>query len=251
MGRTPRKVSPPPDSRVSGSAVACDGRETTLGDDMISSRSGDLGRRVAERRRELGLSREDVALRAGMHSSYLDYLEHSPDAALTAGALLRLAAALETTPEFLRGGHVDRPPGPGRAGPHPHLDTLSREECERHLAGGGVGRFVFLAPQGPVALPVNFRYHDGNVLFRTRPKGALAAAAGTTVSLEVDQIDEPMSEGWSVLVSGHAKLVDDPTELQQAANLGIEPWPGGPREALMRIETETITGRRIRQTSIA
>ena len=91
--------------------------------------SGDLGRRVAERRRELGLSREDVALRAGMHSSYLDYLEHSPDAALTAGALLRLAAALETTPEVLRGGHVDRPPGPGRAGPHPHLDILSREEC--------------------------------------------------------------------------------------------------------------------------
>ena len=212
--------------------------------------SGDLGRRVAERRRELGLSREDVALRAGMHSSYLDYLEHSPDAALTAGALLRLAAALETTPEVLRGGHVDRPPGPGRAGPHPHLDILSREECERHLAGGGVGRFVFLAPQGPVALPVNFRYHDGNVLFRTRPKGALAAAAGTTVSLEVDRIDEPMSEGWSVLVSGRAKLVDDPTELQQAANLGIEPWPGGPREALMRIETETITGRRIRQASI-
>ena len=58
-------------------------------------------------------------------------------------------------------------------------------------------------------------------------------------------------EGWSVLVSGHAKLVDDPAELQRAANLGIEPWPGGPREALMQIETETITGRRIRQTSDA
>jgi nitroimidazol reductase NimA-like FMN-containing flavoprotein (pyridoxamine 5'-phosphate oxidase superfamily) len=186
-----------------------------------------------------------------MNSGYLDYLEHSPDAALTAGALLRLAAALETTPEFLRGGHVDRPPGPGRAGPHPHLDVLSREECELHLAGGGVGRFVFLAPQGPVALPVNFRYLDGDVLFRTRPKGALAAAAGTTASLEVDQIDEAMSEGWSVLVTGRARLVDDPAELEQAADLGIEPWPGGHREALMRIETEEISGRRIRQGSLA
>ena len=186
-----------------------------------------------------------------MTSGYLDYLEHSPDAALTAGALMRLAAALETTPEFLRGGHVDRPPGPGRAGPHPHLDVLSREECELHLAGGGVGRFVFLAPQGPVALPVNFRYLDGDVLFRTRPKGALAAATGTTVSLEVDRIDEPMSEGWSVLVSGRAHLIDDPAELEQAADLGIEPWPGGRREALMRIETEMISGRRIRQGSLA
>jgi len=218
---------------------------------MTMAHSGDLGHRVAERRREVGLTRDDVALRAGMNSGYLDYLEHSPDAALTAGALLRLAAALETTPEFLRGGHVDRPPGPGRAGPHPHLDVLSREECELHLAGGGVGRFVFLAPQGPVALPVNFRYLDGDVLFRTRPKGALAAAAGTTVSVEVDRIDDAMSEGWSVLVTGRARLVDDPAELEQAADLGIEPWPGGHREALMRIEAEAISGRRIRQASIA
>ena len=218
---------------------------------MTIARSGDLGHRVAERRREVGLTREDVALRAGMNSGYLDYLEHSPDAALTAGALLRLAAALETTPEFLRGSHVDQAAGPGRAGPHPHLDVLSREECDLLLAGGGVGRFVFLAPQGPVALPVNFRYQDGDVLFRTRPTGALATAAGTTVSLEVDQIDEPMSEGWSVLVTGRARLVDDPAELEQAADLGIEPWPGGRREALMRIETEAISGRRIRQGSLA
>ena len=186
-----------------------------------------------------------------MNGGYLEYLEHSPDAAMTAGALLRLAAALETTPEFLRGGHVDRPPGPGRAGPHPHLDVLDREECERHLAGGGIGRFVFLAPQGPVALPVNFRYLDGDVLFRTRPHGALAAAADTTVSLEVDRIDEAMSEGWSVLVSGRARLIDDPAAIEQAAGLDIEPWPGGRREALMRIETEAISGRRIRQGSVA
>jgi hypothetical protein len=167
------------------------------------------------------------------------------------GALLRLAAALETTVEFLTGGHVDRPPGPGRAGPHPHLDVLTREECELHLAGGGVGRFVFLAPQGPVALPVNFRYLDGDVLFRTRPKGALAAAADTTVSLEVDQIDEPMSEGWSVLVTGRATLIVDPAELEQFAGLGIDPWPGGRREGLIRIEAEEISGRRIRQGTVA
>ena len=57
---------------------------------MARARSGDLGRRVAERRRELGLSREDVAVRAGMSSGYLEYLEHSLEAALTAGAEARL-----------------------------------------------------------------------------------------------------------------------------------------------------------------
>jgi nitroimidazol reductase NimA-like FMN-containing flavoprotein (pyridoxamine 5'-phosphate oxidase superfamily) len=126
--------------------------------------------------------------------------------------LLRLAKALETTASSLSGGEADRPPGPGRAGPHPHLDVLSRTGCEAHPAGGGVGRFVFLSAQRPVALPVNFRLVDGDVVFRSRATGSLAAAVGATVSFEVDQIDEAMSEGWSVLIPGRARIVDDPAE---------------------------------------
>jgi nitroimidazol reductase NimA-like FMN-containing flavoprotein (pyridoxamine 5'-phosphate oxidase superfamily) len=218
---------------------------------MLALRSGDLAHRVAYRRHELGLTFEEVADRAGMDPGYLDYLEHSSDVAITRGTLSRLAAALETTVAYLRGGEIDRPPGPGRAGPHPHLDILSREECEAHLAGGGVGRFVFLAEQGPVALPVNFRVADGDIVFRTRSGGALAAAAGTTVSFEADHIDEAMSEGWSVLITGRARLIDEPAELEKVIDLGdLEPWPGGRREALMRIETATISGRRIRQGSV-
>lgn len=213
---------------------------------VTAARSGDLSRRVAHRRQELGLTREELARRAGMDPGYLDYLEHNP-AALRTGQLLRLAAALETTILHLRGGDVDRPPGPGRAGLHPHLDVLSRDECQAHLAGGGIGHFVFLARQGPIALPVNFRFLDGDVVFHTRTAGLLAAAAGSTVSFEVDHIDEAMSEGWSVLITGRARLVDDPAELDQLANLGVEPWPGGRRDAVMRVETEAISGRVIHQ----
>lgn len=213
----------------------------------MAARTGDLARRVAHRRRELHLSYDEVARRAEMHADYVEYLEHAPFVALGPGALQRLASALETTVDDLRGGTVDRPPGPGRAGPHPHLDVLSREECEAHLAGGGVGRFVFISSDWPVALPVNFRFLDGDVVFRTRTEGLLAAAAGTHVGFEVDHIDDAMSEGWSVLIGGLVRLVDDSHELEQIAALGIEPWPGGHREAVMRIETEAITGRRIRQ----
>jgi hypothetical protein len=216
---------------------------------VTAARSGDLARRVAHRRQELGLTHREVAQRAGMDPGYLHYLEHSPSVALSRASLIHLAGALETTVDYLRGGEVDRPPGPGRAGPHPHLDVLSKEECEAHLAGGGVGRFVFLAEQGPVALPVNFRFTDGDVVFRTRAEGALARAAGTTVSFEADHIDEAMSEGWSVLITGHVRLIEDPAEVERVVHLDIEPWPGGHREALMRIETALISGRRIRQRS--
>lgn len=211
--------------------------------------ASDLARRVAHRRDQLGLSRDEVALRAGMTAGYLDYLEHSPAVALPRGSLIRLAGALETTVDHLRGGTVDRPPGPGRAGPHPHLDILTPEECEAHLAGGGIGRLVYLDAGVPLALPVNFRLLAGDIVFRTRTDGVLAAAAGTVVSFEVDHIDEAMSEGWSVLLSGHAHLVDDPGELEQIAALGIEPWPGGGRDAVIRIDAETVSGRRIRQAT--
>jgi len=218
---------------------------------MTTPRSSDLARRVAHRRRELGLTRQQVAQRAGMDVGYLDYLERSPAVALSRGSLIRLAGALETSVNALRGGKVDRPPGPGRAGPHPHLDVLSPEECEAYVAGGGIGRLVFLAKEGPPALPVNFRFFDGDVVFLTRAEGVLAAAAGARVGFEADHIDDAMSEGWSVLISGRARLVDDPAELEQIAALGIEPWPGGSREAVIRIETDTISGRRIRQATSA
>jgi transcriptional regulator with XRE-family HTH domain len=215
---------------------------------VLALRPGDLAHRVATRRHELGLTIEAVAERAGMAPAYLAYLEHSSDVAISRGGISRLASALEVTVEYLRGGEIERTPGSGRAGRHPRLEILTRDECLAHLAGGGVGRFVFLTEQGPVALPVNFRVAAGDVVFRTRRDGALVTAAGTTVSLEADHIDEAMSEGWSVLVTGRALLVDDPAEQEKVGDL--EPWPGGRREALMRIETAAISGRRIRHGSL-
>jgi nitroimidazol reductase NimA-like FMN-containing flavoprotein (pyridoxamine 5'-phosphate oxidase superfamily) len=209
--------------------------------------AGDFARRVVHRRRELGLSREEVAKRADMDDGYLGYLEQSPYVALSPGALMRLAAALETTLTFLAGGTVGRPLGVGRAGPDPQLEVLTKEQSEAHIAAGGVGRRVFMAQRGPVALPVNFRFVEGEVVFRTGATSSLASAAGATVSFEVDHIDEAMSQGWSVLVTGRARCVVAPLELEQLAEIGIDPWAGGARDAVIRIETAVISGRNIRQ----
>lgn len=211
--------------------------------------AGDLARRVAYRRNELGKSIEEVAEQAGVDPSYLRYFERSPDARLSAGTMLLLAMALETTPEQLQGGRVERPPGPGRAGPHPELRALTPEQCAAHLEAGGVGRIVFVSRRGPVAHPVNFVMSDGDVVLSTTAAQALELEAQQRASFQIDRVDEAMSEGWSVLATGPARRVDDPDELVDLSSLGLEPWAGGDRHALVRIHPEEITGRVIAQTS--
>jgi hypothetical protein len=206
---------------------------------------GDLARRVTHRRTELGLSSEELAKRAGIDAWFLAYFEQSADTSLSGGSLLRLAVALDTTPFALQGGQVDRPPGPGRAGPLPMLESLSAEQCQEHLTAGGIGRIVLSTGSGPVAFPVNFVFTDGAVVLRT--SDAMTARVSGVVAFEVDHIDEAMSEGWSVLVRGHARLIEDFGERAVAAHLDIEPWAGGARLNVISIEPFEVTGRVIVQ----
>ena len=211
-------------------------------------RSGDLGRRLRARRLELGLSIDAVAKRAGMAPDYLIYLEGAVGS-VGMGPLLRLAAALETTADTLTGGAIDRPPGSRPAGSTPVLETLSPAECARLLAGGGVGRLVFLAPDGPSAIPLNFRLLGGDIVVRTAEDGPVARAvaeAGVAVGFEVDHIDDAQREGWSVMLRGTARRVVDGAELADVRDLRIDPWAGNKRDVYVRITTTEVTGRRIR-----
>ena len=207
----------------------------------------DLGRRVIEQRHRAGLSRAEAAERAGMAPSYLEYLETSAAPDPGPGALARLAAALGTTMSALAGTGMNLPPGQRRAARRPVLEELSPAECRDFLAPGGVGRFLFMAERGPVAIPVTYRMLGQDIVFRTgRTTGATAGAQLPRVSFDVDHIDDALGEGWSVLVSGDAHLVTGPAELEQVAALGISPWAGGERDTYVRLTAREITGRRIR-----
>ena len=209
----------------------------------------DLGRRICEQRDRAGLSRAEAAERAGMSPEYLSYLETSATPNPTRGALARLAAALGAPAGALTGAGLDRPPGGHQAARHPLLQPLSQAECRAYLRAGGVGRFLFVDARGPVAMPVNYRMHGGDVIFRTGSDTSLAAgAAQHKVSFDVDHVDDALGEGWSVLVSGEASQVTDPAELDQVRALGIAPWAGGERESFIKIVAREITGRRIRIT---
>jgi hypothetical protein len=111
------------------------------------------------------------------------------------------------------------------------------------LCAGGVGRVVFSTIRGPVALPVNYEYSNGYVVISTDVAKAHTLECQQAVSFEIDRIDDVMSEGWSVLVTGPARRVDDPDELLSLSSLDLESWAGGDRHALVAITPREITGR--------
>jgi nitroimidazol reductase NimA-like FMN-containing flavoprotein (pyridoxamine 5'-phosphate oxidase superfamily) len=209
--------------------------------------SGDLGRRISEQRDRAGLSRAQAADRAGMAANYLEYLETSPAPNPGPGAVTRLAAVLGTTVAALGGAGLSLPPGQRRATKFPVLEALSAQDCRGYLAAGGIGRFLFTAARGPVAIPVNYRMLGDDVVFRTASETSVAAGVRQPlVSFDVDHLDDVLGEGWSVLVSGAASLMTAPAELAQAEALGIAPWAGGERDTYVKIVARTVTGRRIR-----
>ncbi|MEU4831722.1 pyridoxamine 5'-phosphate oxidase family protein [Streptosporangium sp. NPDC023615] len=205
-----------------------------------------LGRRVALNRERLGLTREELAERSGIPPTSVEYIEENP-VGVTDGALSHLADALDTTRGDLLAGDLERPLDHE---PPPPKD-LAPEECMRLIAPGGVGRVAFDGPAGPAVLPVNYRVHDGVIVFRTRSGGPMDQDLRTgtegvemKIGFEVDRIDETRREGWSVLVQGPVHHVS-PEELPSVAGLGVEPWAGGERDLYVRIAPSRITGRRI------
>jgi nitroimidazol reductase NimA-like FMN-containing flavoprotein (pyridoxamine 5'-phosphate oxidase superfamily) len=208
--------------------------------------SGDLGRRLAERRAELGLPLDVVADRAGVDPHYLEYLE-SDGATTTPTTLGHLAIALATTPRVLLGIGLDQPVGFGPP-PNgtPEVEILDRTSCLRLIRPGGVGRVVFLDRQQPVALPVSFRMLDDDVVFRTGTHSIYVAVhEGGTVSFEVDHLDPSQGQAWSVLLTGSASLVRETDDLRRIAALHCDSWSGVERPHDVRLVAGRITGRRI------
>ena len=206
----------------------------------------DLGRRIRDYRRQAGLSLEEAAARAGMAASYLNYLETSRTPNPTQSTLERLADALGTTAPALAGAWLDLPPGRQAPLDRPVLEPLDAGQCRGYLGTSGVGRLVIVEPRGPVAVPVNYAMLGNDIVIRTSGRAALGADNGQRVSFEVDHLDEALAEGWSVLVSGQARVVSDPGELAAVSALGIAPWAGGDRDTYVRIIASEVTGRRIR-----
>ncbi|MEV6246753.1 pyridoxamine 5'-phosphate oxidase family protein [Streptomyces sp. NPDC051742] len=209
----------------------------------------DLGRRVAARRNQLGLSREDVAERAGSTPGYIAYVEERVP---TPGIefLVRLANALETTVQELTGYTTDLSPGTPRAGYQARMEEIGEAECWELLDGHGVGRVALEGSDGLIVIPVNYEVVRGEIAFMTAADSSLAraGAAGAEVAFEEDRLDEAFSQGWSVLLVGPVRMVsEEDAVLRRITDAGhSKPWAGAGRDTIVALSPRRVTGRRIR-----
>ena len=128
------------------------------------------------------------------------------------------------------------------------MGVIDDDECIRLMESTPIGRIAFMVDDEILALPVNFRLHDGGIVFRTLEGLKLAAAANNQkVCFEVDQWDAGSRSGWSVVVQGVAREVENWAEEAQLDDLGLIPWARAEwRPVWVRIEPTSMSGRVLR-----
>jgi nitroimidazol reductase NimA-like FMN-containing flavoprotein (pyridoxamine 5'-phosphate oxidase superfamily) len=90
---------------------------------------------------------------------------------------------------------------------------------------------------------VNYEYTEGQIVISTDPEKATWLEGLRIVGFEVDRVDAGLSEGWSVVVTGEVRIVDDPDERQRLLSLGLALWKDGGEHNLVAITPTEITGR--------
>jgi nitroimidazol reductase NimA-like FMN-containing flavoprotein (pyridoxamine 5'-phosphate oxidase superfamily) len=125
------------------------------------------------------------------------------------------------------------------------LRDLAAQECLDLLGTRSVGRLAFVDDEGPVALPVSFRWADGAVLLAISAHGSIGRhVRDRVVGFEVDELDTVTRSGWSVLVRGTAAFVDV-EDLPVRPEARPHPWPEGVRSLYVRVVPRSVSGRRL------
>ncbi|MER7576674.1 pyridoxamine 5'-phosphate oxidase family protein [Streptomyces sp. NPDC126514] len=132
------------------------------------------------------------------------------------------------------------------AGPRRRIE-LDSAQALRLLGSVPLGRIVFTRHALPTVRPVNHVLDDGDIVIRTHEGAALisqtqsADSPGVVVAYEADAIDPLTHLGWSVVVTGYARLVTDPDDLARCRAL-VRPWVEQATDQAIRIRPDLVTG---------
>ncbi len=121
---------------------------------------------------------------------------------------------------------------------------LSNMESWTLLREAVVGRLAVIIDDRPEIFPVNHLVDLGSLVFRTGPGTKLAGAIGHYVAFEVDGYDLETASAWSVVVKGRASGVNRLDDVLAVIALPPFAWHSSPKPHFIRIEPDSITGRR-------
>jgi nitroimidazol reductase NimA-like FMN-containing flavoprotein (pyridoxamine 5'-phosphate oxidase superfamily) len=130
---------------------------------------------------------------------------------------------------------------------------LTESESWQLLRSVSIGRVVFTQRAMPAIRPVNHYVDTGNIIIirthvgaaiASRAAGSPGASDGSVVCYEADDIHPERHTGWSVIVTGLARLVTDPDEVARHS-AAIEPWIAGEMNTVVAIEPRFVSGVRL------
>jgi len=124
------------------------------------------------------------------------------------------------------------------------INTCDEDECWRRLESEQFGRLAVSVAGRPDIFPVNYIVHDRSLVFRTAEGSKLASVAiNSAVAFEIDGYDAATNEAWSVVLHGHAVLIEHGPAEERLEALPLFPWNVSPKNRLVQIVPAQVTGR--------
>ncbi len=121
--------------------------------------------------------------------------------------------------------------------------VLSDHESWDRLKSAALGRLVTQIGDQLEIFPVNFVTQNHTVLFRTAEGTKLfSTVMNDKVLFEVD--DHTVSEGWSVIIRGTARVLTAADDIHEAENAQLLPWVATEKLRFVRITPSEVSGRR-------
>jgi nitroimidazol reductase NimA-like FMN-containing flavoprotein (pyridoxamine 5'-phosphate oxidase superfamily) len=122
------------------------------------------------------------------------------------------------------------------------VTVLTETECWERVSTQRVGRLATHVGNVVDIAPINFVVDGSTILFRTAPGSKLSElTVNHSVVFEVDAFTE--ETGWSVVLRGTARVLEDEAEIAAAEALPLRPFVPTLKLVFVKIEGLVGTGR--------
>jgi hypothetical protein len=126
-------------------------------------------------------------------------------------------------------------------------NELTPQDCWTLLGTTDLGRLAMCLGEAAEIFPVNYVVAHGTVVFRTAAGlKHVSARLNRLLTFEADGVDRDAGVAWSVVVKGRGHDMTEGPEADFARTLDLHPMHDGRKPLFVRIEPESVTGRRFR-----